>query len=72
MSFLLFDKYHIQIKKAHGGDLCSTSRFNLRIMRTLKNELLIDAPINKIWESLAITGKLESFDPTVKKSIVTR
>ena len=40
-------------------------------MRTLKNELWIDAPINKIWESLAITGKLESFDPTVKKSFVT-
>ena len=40
-------------------------------MKTLKNEVLIDAPIDKIWESLAITDKLESFDPTVKKSIAT-
>jgi len=37
-------------------------------MNTLKNKVLIDAPIEKIWDSLAITDKLDTYDPTVKKS----
>lgn len=37
-------------------------------MKTLKNEVLIDAPIDKIWEALAVTDKLDTYDPTVKKS----
>lgn len=37
-------------------------------MKTLKNEVLIDAPIDKIWEALSIIDKLDTFDPTVKKS----
>ncbi|MDF1676726.1 MAG: SRPBCC family protein [Vicingaceae bacterium] len=40
-------------------------------MNTLQNEIIIDAPIEKIWESLAITDKLDSYDPTVKKSTAT-
>jgi ligand-binding SRPBCC domain-containing protein len=40
-------------------------------MSTLKNEIIIDAPIEKIWESLATTDKLDTYDPTVKKSIAT-
>ena len=40
-------------------------------MNTLKNEILIDAPIENIWEALAITDKLDSYDPTVKKSTAT-
>ncbi|QCK15629.1 SRPBCC family protein [Mangrovivirga cuniculi] len=40
-------------------------------MRTLKNEVLIDAHIDKIWKSLAITDKLDTYDPTVKKSTAT-
>lgn len=40
-------------------------------MKTLINEVLIDAPIDKIWESLAITDRLDSYDPTVKKSTAT-
>ena len=40
-------------------------------MNTLKNEVLIDATIEKIWESLAVTDKLDTYDPTVKKSTAT-
>mgnify|MGYP001812621908 FL=1 len=40
-------------------------------MNTLKNEVLIDASMDKIWESLAITDKLDTYDPTVKKSTAT-
>ena len=40
-------------------------------MNTLKNKVLIDAPIEKIWDSLAITDKLDTYDPTVKKSTST-
>ena len=40
-------------------------------MNTLKNEVLIDASLDKIWESLAITDKLDTYDPTVKKSTAT-
>ena len=37
-------------------------------MATLRNEILIKAPIDKIWESLTVVDKLDSYDPTVKKS----
>lgn len=40
-------------------------------MSTLQNEIIIDAPIEKIWEALAIADKLDSYDPTVKKSTAT-
>ena len=40
-------------------------------MNTLKHEVLIDAPMEKIWESLAITDKLDTYDPTVRKSTAT-
>jgi hypothetical protein len=40
-------------------------------MKTIRNEIIIDAPIDKIRESLAITDKLDSYDPTVKKSAAT-
>lgn len=40
-------------------------------MNTLNNEILIDAPIDKIWENLTIVDKLDSYDPTVKKSTAT-
>jgi ribosome-associated toxin RatA of RatAB toxin-antitoxin module len=37
-------------------------------MTTLRNEILIKAPIDKIWESLTVVDKLDSYDPTIKKS----
>ena len=37
-------------------------------MGKLQNEIIIDAPIDKIWEALTIVDKLEDYDPTVKKS----
>lgn len=37
-------------------------------MTTLQNEIVINAPIEKIWEALANIEELEKFDPTVKKS----
>ena len=40
-------------------------------MNTIQNEIIINAPIEKIWEALAITDKLETYDPTVKKSTAT-
>ncbi|MEN9523559.1 MAG: hypothetical protein RL065_1936 [Bacteroidota bacterium] len=39
-------------------------------MTTLHNEVLIDAPIEKIWNALANIDNLDKFDPTVKKSTV--
>lgn len=38
-------------------------------MTTLQNEILIQAPIHKIWEALSIIDNLEKFDPTVKNSV---
>lgn len=38
-------------------------------MTTLNNEIVINAPIEKIWEALSVTDNLEKFDPTVKKSV---
>jgi|SRR5688572_12708039 len=37
-------------------------------MATIKNEIIINAPIEKIWEALAEIDKLDRYDPTVKKS----
>lgn len=38
-------------------------------MTTLHNEIIINAPIEKIWEALSSIEKLDKFDPTVKKSV---
>jgi ribosome-associated toxin RatA of RatAB toxin-antitoxin module len=37
-------------------------------MTTLQNEIIIDAPVEKIWEALSNIENLDKFDPTVKKS----
>jgi ribosome-associated toxin RatA of RatAB toxin-antitoxin module len=37
-------------------------------MTTLRNEITIQAPIEKIWEALSNIGMIEKYDPTVKKS----
>jgi ribosome-associated toxin RatA of RatAB toxin-antitoxin module len=37
-------------------------------MTTLNNEIVINAPLEKIWEALSVIDNLEKFDPTVKKS----
>jgi len=39
-------------------------------MATIRNEIIIDAPIEKIWEALSNVGELEKYDPTVKKCAV--
>lgn len=38
-------------------------------MATIYNEIIINAPVEKIWEVLANIEMLERYDPTVKKSI---
>jgi ligand-binding SRPBCC domain-containing protein len=38
-------------------------------MATILNEIIIDAPIEKIWEALTEVEILEKYDPTVKRSI---
>ena len=37
-------------------------------MATLRNEITINAPVEKIWEALTDIERLDKFDPTVKKS----
>jgi ribosome-associated toxin RatA of RatAB toxin-antitoxin module len=37
-------------------------------MTTLYNEIIIDAPIGKVWEALSGIEELEKYDPTVKRS----
>jgi ribosome-associated toxin RatA of RatAB toxin-antitoxin module len=37
-------------------------------MTTLHNEIVINAPIEKIWDALTDIERLDKFDPTVKKS----
>jgi len=37
-------------------------------MATIHNEILINAPLEKIWDILATPDKLDKYDPTVKKS----
>lgn len=39
-------------------------------MRTLHNEIMIEAPVEKIWEALSVIDNLEKFDPLVQKSTV--
>src|SRR5260221_5002412 len=38
------------------------------VMETLYNEIIIDAPIGKVWEALSNIEELEQYDPTVKRS----
>jgi ligand-binding SRPBCC domain-containing protein len=38
-------------------------------MATIRNEIIIDAPIEKVWKALTEIDWLEKYDPTVKKSI---
>jgi len=40
-------------------------------MTKLHNEIIINAPIEKIWKILANVGELQNYDPTVLKSAVT-
>lgn len=37
-------------------------------MTTLQNDIIINAPIDKIWDALTQVDKLDTYDPTVKKS----
>lgn len=37
-------------------------------MATLYNEVIIDAPMDKVWQALSNIEELEKYDPTVKKS----
>lgn len=37
-------------------------------MATIRNEMIINAPIEKIWQALTEIDWLEKYDPTVKKS----
>ncbi len=39
-------------------------------MATIYNEILIQAPLEKIWEVLATPDLLDKYDPTVKKSLL--
>jgi len=39
-------------------------------MTTLYNEIIINAPIEKIWEALTNVEEIDKYDPTVKKSTV--
>ena len=40
-------------------------------MATIHNEIIIESPIEKIWEALSNVEQLEKYDPTVKKSTAT-
>ena len=40
-------------------------------MSTLHNEILIQAPVEKIWQVLASPELLDRYDPTVRKSSLT-
>lgn len=40
-------------------------------MSTLHNEIIINAPIERIWEALTNIEELEQYDPTVLKSTAT-
>ena len=39
-------------------------------MTTIENEIVINAPIENIWNALSNMEKLDQYDPTVKKSTV--
>lgn len=38
-------------------------------MATIYNEILIGAPVEKIWDALSTIDRLDKYDPTVRKSI---
>lgn len=38
-------------------------------MTTLRNEIIVNAPIEKIWEALSEIERLQEYDPLVKKSV---
>ena len=38
-------------------------------MATIHNEILINAPIEKIWDALSNVDELDKYDPTVRKSV---
>ena len=38
-------------------------------MSTLRNEIVVNAPIEKIWEALASIERLQEYDPLVLKSV---
>lgn len=40
-------------------------------MTTLRNEIIIDAPLEKIWGALSQVDELDKYDPTVTKSKAT-
>ena len=40
-------------------------------MTKLHNEIIINAPVEKIWKILANVGELQNYDPTVSKSTAT-
>ena len=40
-------------------------------MTKILNEILINAPVEKIWKVLENVGELDKYDPTVKKSTQT-
>ena len=40
-------------------------------MAKLHNEIVINAPVEKIWKILANVGELQNYDPTVLKSTAT-
>jgi len=40
-------------------------------MATLVNEIVINAPVEKIWKVLANVGELAAYDPTIKESTQT-
>ncbi len=39
-------------------------------MATIKNEITINAPIEKIWSIMSDVSMLEKYDPTVKRSLL--
>jgi len=40
-------------------------------MTTIRNQILIDAPMGKIWNALSNIEELDKYDPAVKKSTAT-
>lgn len=38
-------------------------------MAELKNEIIIDAPLERIWEAVSNIEDLDKFDPTVKRAV---
>src|SRR5438094_297349 len=58
------------IAKAQGQILLNIkSLTEINNMATIYNEIIINAPIEKIWEALSNIEELDKYDPTVKRSI---